>query len=79
MYTLAQLAYFDRCLFPSDMAVKLLDKGVHENNADAVEQFIVNERRKGNNVGIVRLYQEFISIEELTNAFDAVVYDFLNK
>lgn len=79
MYTLAQLAHFDRCLFPDDLSVKLLDEGVHEYTVDGVERFIKNERRKGNNVGIIRLYQEFITDEELTKALDAVVCAFVTK
>jgi flavin-dependent dehydrogenase len=79
MYTLEQLAHFDRCMFTSWLAEKLEEQGVEEHTVRGVEQFISHERFKGNNVGVIRLYQEFITDEELTKALDAVVYAFVNQ
>lgn len=78
-YSLSELAHFDRCLFPGNFRDDLVEAGVNELDANMVMFFIINKRREGNNVGIIQVYQEFISIPELTNIFDKVVNDFVNK
>lgn len=79
MYTLEQLAHFDRCMFTSWIAEKLEEQGVEPYTVRGVENFIRSERVKDNNVGIIRLYQEFITDEDLTKALDAVVSAFVNR
>ena len=78
-YSLDQLAWFDRCLFPEDFKNSLIEVGASEHDAYAVFLFICNERRKGNKVGIIGLYQEFITDTELCSKFETVVANFFEK
>ncbi|QDJ96267.1 hypothetical protein Xoosp13_80 [Xanthomonas phage Xoo-sp13] len=79
MYTLEQLALFDRCLFPGDFQTQLMNVGMSGFQAAVISGFIESNRRKGNMVGIIQVYQEFIDSEEITKAIDAVVSEFVNK
>lgn len=85
-YTLKQLAHFDRCLFPCDFRDDLIDAGLDSFLAETVSQYIINKRRKfysvdgnANVVGVLDVYQEFISCNEIVDAIEQVVYDFCNK
>lgn len=79
MYTLEQLAHFDRCLYPGDFKDDLIRVGVDVLDASAVMYFMKRKSREGISVGIVQIYQEYISDKELTNAFDKVVSEFVSK
>lgn len=79
MYTLEQLAHFDRCLYPGDFKDDLIRVGVDVLDASAVMYFMKRKIREGISVGIVQIYQEYISDKELTNAFDKVVSEFVSK
>ncbi len=85
-YTLEQLALFDRCLFPGDFRDDLVDAGLDESTAFAVSRFIIDRRRiiyaatkSTGSVGIIEIYQEFITCKEIIDAIEKVVYDFCNK
>lgn len=54
--------------------------------AETVSQYIINKRRKfysvdsnANVVGVIDVYQEFISCKEIVDAIEQVVYDFCNS
>lgn len=85
-YTLEQLAHFDRCLHPSDFCDDLISAGLDEFLANEVANFIINRRRKihsatksAGSVGIIEIYQEYITCKEIIDAIEKVVYDFCNK
>lgn len=78
-YTLDEIAHFDRCLFPGNFRDDLIEAGMNELDANMIMFSIINKRRAGNDVGIIQVYQEFISTPELTNIFDKVVNNFVNK
>jgi hypothetical protein len=85
-YTLAQLAHFDRCLYPCDFRDDLIEAGLDSVSANSVSQYIINKRRKfysvdqnANIVGVIDVYQEFISCKEIIDAIEQVVYDFCNR
>lgn len=77
MYSLEQLAHFDRCLFPDNFRDDLLRQGINHSDAMMVINFIKSARHKNDHVGIVRVFQEFITIDELTKAFDSIVAEFV--
>jgi hypothetical protein len=79
MYTLEQLAHFDRCLFPDDFKKQLEKAGMPEHDALMVVQYMQRKRDSDLPVGIIHLYQEFIMDEDLTKVFDAVVSEFVDR
>lgn len=54
MYTLDQLAHFDRCLLPKDFENQLIEAGMNAFNAYTIAQS--NQARKG----IVSVYQVYV-------------------
>lgn len=79
MLTLQQLAHFDRCIFPESFANDLVENGLDEMNAFSIEMFIVRQRKNGNMVGVIQIYQEFITDDNVTNAIEKVVKAFIEK
>lgn len=78
-YTLEELAWFDRTLFPDDFYSDLVEAGMPELDARVISMWIKNELKKGRSVGIVNIYQEYITDPEYCNIFDKVVSNFLKK
>ena len=63
-----------------------LGKRKDEYTAYEVSQFIINRRRiiyaatkSTGSVGIIEIYQEYITCNEIVDAIEQVVYDFCNK
>lgn len=79
MYTLKQLAHFDRCLFPDDFEKELIEEGVDANDAYFVSSAMKSYTRGGGRNTIVGLYQMFIDDEQLTSAFDRILVKFVEK
>lgn len=60
MYTLDQLAHFDRCLFPGDFRDELVSAGMQYGDALLIMWWIMQQRDLGRPVGIVNVYQEYV-------------------
>lgn len=71
-YSLSDLAWISRCLFPSDFARELIEMGV--DNATAV---YLASAAKGKNV--LALWQEFISDEETCALIERYIDWWLEK
>lgn len=71
-YTLDQLAWFNRCLFPADLKAGLIKHGLESWDASYVVQHYVANTR----IGVLGLYQEYITDPKVTQALDRMVADF---
>jgi hypothetical protein len=77
MYTLAQLALFDRCLFPDDFYNALLKHGCQPTLAMFIRSWLIEGKGKR---GIVSVYQEWVETSSdgrpLAATIDAILQEF---
>jgi len=71
MYTLSQLAHFDRCLFPIDFEEQLIEAGM-----DGIDAYVI-ARSPQVHKGIVAVYQEYVlgCVNATDRAFFQSVFD----
>lgn len=75
MYTLDQLAWFNRCLFPDNLYRDILSVGGCMSMARDARNFVIRNPK----AGILGLYQEYITDEEFIDVLEKLVYNFMNK
>lgn len=75
MYSLSQLALFNRCLFPDDIYKDMLEVGASESDACIARDYL----KRNTNVGVLGLYQEYISDDTFISYLEAVVEKFFKK
>lgn len=73
-YSLDELAFVDRCLFPGDLINDLEEAGFK--GASMYKGFFI-ELSITNSLSVLRVYQEFISDDELIKALDKVIQNYL--
>lgn len=83
-YTLAQLALFDRCMFPDDFAAKLRDVGgMASDHATIIKLSLRTRVKHGLPLGVVWFYQTYVvgSSEEdaMADYLDKVLTDFFTE
>ena len=75
-FTLDQLALFDRCLFPDDLARDFFRIGGYNEEQTRFEFRSIRNKRGLSAVG---LYQEYIQDEHFTSTLNAILCEFFAK
>lgn len=75
MYTLDELALFNRCFFPQDAYDWM--KAAGANDADAFVAMMYVKRHP--QAGVLGLYQEYITDENFTKCINTMVNKFLGR
>jgi hypothetical protein len=79
MYSLAQLARFDRCLFPDDLADSIIVAGNYTRSEAILCRMNIRSMSKNKKLSVVAVYQEFITDERFCTALEKVLTDFCTK
>lgn len=74
-YTLAQIAHFNRCLFPYDLIKGLTANGLSPMQASDIAQIYIDNPR----MGIVGIYQEYILYKDVTDALEKMLQSFFSR
>lgn len=75
MFTLEQIAWFDRCLFPDDFKQDLIKVGCPEIDATVISSYL----KRNPSSSIVNIYQEFITDKDYTNYINQVLHNFITR
>lgn len=75
MYTLDQLAWYNRCLFPDNLYRDILEVGGDEGMAMDARNYV----KRNPKAGILGLYQEYITDKEFIDVLEKLVYNFINS
>lgn len=67
--TLAQLAHFNRCLFPANLEEELIRQGIDKYTAKSIRAMYATNVR----MGVLGIYQEYIMSEDVTSALERMV------
>jgi hypothetical protein len=79
MFSLDQLAHFDRCLFPDDLADEIAKAGNYSKNEVLVLKMNLQSMARNKKLGVVAVYQEFITDERFCTALEKVLVEFCTK
>lgn len=74
MYSLSQMALFNRCLFPDDIYKDMIEVGASESDASIARDYV----KRNPNAGVLGLYQEYICDDTFISYLEAVVQKFFN-
>lgn len=73
--TLAQLAHFNRCLFPANLEEELIRQGIDKHTAKSIRTMYAANVR----MGVLGIYQEYIMSEDVINALGRMIDKFITK
>lgn len=76
MFTLEQLAHFDRCLFPDEIAEKI---GQVAGYSDCGISVLKMELRQKAPLGVVKMFQDRIDDKQFCDALKQVLTDFCHR
>lgn len=78
-FTFEQLAHFDRCLFPDDIAEDIGEVAGYEYIEVLLLKLEFRQKAKKGSLNVIGLYQDRIHDDRFCNALIKVVQAFCNK